>query len=86
VSHFWNMVGWSVKEGLIDVDFVRSGFGDAIDIYHKLRDVEILIRKEIETRDRPDLTGEEIEQLAKDRIENEWLVSWLYQEWKKPTE
>jgi len=48
--------------------------------------MEILIRKEIEKRDHPNLTEEEIERLAKTRIENEWLVSWLYKEWKKPIE
>jgi hypothetical protein len=83
VSHFWNMVAWAVKEKVVDIEFVIAGFGDAINIYEKLRDIEISIRKEREKQNYPDLGDQQIEQLAKYRIDEEWPVSWLYREWKK---
>jgi hypothetical protein len=65
------------------IEFVIAGFGDAINIYEKLRDIEISIRKEREKQNYPDLGDQQIEQLAKYRIDEEWPVSWLYREWKK---
>jgi hypothetical protein len=83
VSHFWLMVAWSIDEGLVTLDVVRRSFGDAINVYEKLKEVEILIRKEIDRRDYPELSEKEIEERAKYRIEVDWPVTRLYRSWKE---
>lgn len=82
VSQFWHMIAWTVYEGLVDLDSVISSFVDGVYVYEKLKDVEILIQKEIISRD-PELSEQEVEQRAKHAIEVQWLLARLYQDWKK---
>jgi hypothetical protein len=84
VSDFWNMIGWAVMEGLIELDLVRSRFGPAVDVWEKLRAIEVLLRKErIIKFHEPDLDDEDAERLAVQFVENHQPAGWLYQKWKK---
>ncbi len=87
VSDFWNMIGWAVKEGLIDLDLVYTRFGKgAINIWdQRLRGMELRIRIPIE-QNNPENRGkseEEIRRLAEYHVDMEEPQAWLSREWKK---
>jgi hypothetical protein len=82
ISDFWNMVGWAVKEGLVEIELIHSRFGNAIEVWDKkIKPVEMIVRRPIEKRDNPQKSDEEIEKLAADHVSS-LLGTWLYGEFQ----